>query len=225
MKKINKKTAFALYAVVFTLLIGALGIGYAWFSANIEVIGEASNSIIARTANLGLVTFQNGNTINASYIYPSWCDTKRVSIESDSNETENNGYRIYVNVTRNTFAEYGSTAGYITVENTLVSDESQVSSGTVGYTDLQDITITSGKMQILSGVIAPNETHTYDLEFCFPELMTNQNSQKNKEFSAYISVEADTTQAVAYCTENNIQTLRECLIRNDSKQELAEALT
>ena len=80
-------------------------------------------------------------------------------------------------------------------KSTVVTDETTVTGGSTGSADLQNITYTSGKLLILTGEIGANDKHTYNIEFCFPELSANQNSQQGKVFNAYLSVEAYSSSA------------------------------
>ncbi len=177
----NRKLVFISLVVMATLIVTIIGIGYAWFNATVTTSGN--NSVIVDAAELGTITYYTGNEINVDGIYPGWCETKRVSIVS-SNATVSNNYVINLNVVTNELKAEGFTQGYINIKSTTVA-------GTTGTGSLPvtDIRVTSGQIEILRGTIPANGTHTYDIEFCFPEKGSNQNSQQGKEFNAYITVE------------------------------------
>ena len=76
------------------------------------------------------------------------------------------------------------------MKSTVVDAETQVTTGSTGTLDLQNITETSGKILLLTGKLGAGEIHTYNIEFCFPELGIDQNSQQGKAFNAYLSAES-----------------------------------
>ena len=177
---------------LITILLMVVGMTYSWFNVIIKPEDEASTNVVVKAANLGTITFYNGEEISMDGVYPGWCETKKVSVVSE-NSTVLKKYYIYLNVETNELKELGSDYGYVTVKSTVVTDETIVTSGSTGTADLQNITYYSGKLLILSGEIGANDKHTYNIEFCFPELGIDQNKQQGKVFKGYLSVEASSS--------------------------------
>jgi hypothetical protein len=188
--KTKNKIILSLVGLITSLLMIVAGLTYAWFILVVDTTDEDTNSIIVKSADLGKTIFYNGDTISINGAYPGWCETKKVSIVSE-NSTVLKKYYIYLNVVTNELEELGSTYGYVTMKSTVVTDETTVTGGSTGSADLQNITQASGKVLILTGEIGANDKHTYNIEFCFPELSANQNSQQGKVFNAYLSVNTD----------------------------------
>ena len=174
---------------LITILLMVVGMTYSWFNVIIKPEDEASTNVVVKAANLGTITFYNGEEISMDGVYPGWCETKKVSIKSEDS-TVTNDYSVYLNIAVNELAELGSNYGYVTMKSTVVDAETQVTTGSTGTLDLQNIQETSGKILLLTGKLGAGETHTYNIEFCFPELGIDQNSQQGKAFNAYLSAES-----------------------------------
>ena len=188
--KTKNKIILSLVGLIASLLMIVAGMTYAWFILVVDTPDEDTNSIIVKSADLGKTIFYNGDTISINGAYPGWCETKKVSVVSE-NSTVLKKYYIYLNVVTNELEKLGSTYGYVTMKSTVVTDETTAAGGSTGKADLQNITYTSGKLLILAGEIAASDKHTYNIEFCFPELSANQNSQQGKVFNAYLSVDTN----------------------------------
>ena len=186
--KTKNKIILMTIGLIASLLMIVAGLTYAWFILVVDTPDKNTNSIIVKSADLGKTIFYNGDTISINGAYPGWCETKKVSVVSE-NSTVLKKYYIYLNVVTIELEKLGSTYGYVTMKSTVVTDETTVTGGSTGSADLQNITYTSGKLLILSGEIGANDKHTYNIEFCFPELSANQNSQQGKVFNAYLNVE------------------------------------
>ncbi len=197
----EQRTKLLIITVTSILIFLGLvfAVGYAWFGADVTQSGN--NSLVVDAARLGTITYYTGNTINVGGIYPGWCETKRVNIKS-TNATVSNSYVIKLNVVTNEFKAAGGNSGYIQMKATVVSGSS---SGTSTLNAI-NIIATSGSAEILRGTLPANGTHTYDIEFCFPEQSENQNSQQGKRFNAYLSIETveeeSCTPAVAFATDD-----------------------
>ena len=209
MKAKNKIILTTAGLIICLLLMVVVGMTYSWFNVIIKSEDEASTNVVVKAANLGTITFYNGEEIKMDGVYPGWCETKKVSIKSEDS-TVTNDYSVYLNIAVNELAELGSNYGYVTMKSTVVDAETQVTTGSTGTLDLQNIQETSGKILLLTGKLGAGETHTYNIEFCFPELGIDQNSQQGKAFNAYLSAEAgaviDTKEncetAVAFATDS-----------------------
>ena len=187
--KAKNKVMFMTVAVMAGIFLMIIGVTYTWFNVIIKPEDEASTNVVVKAANLGTITFYNGEEISMDGVYPGWCETKKVSIKSEDS-TVTNDYSVYLNVAVNELAELGSTYGYVTMKSTVVDAETQVATGSTGTLDLQNIQETSGKILLLTGKLGVEEIHTYNIEFCFPELGIDQNSQQGKAFNAYLSAES-----------------------------------
>ena len=185
--KSKNKIMFMTVAVMAGIFLMIIGVTYTWFNVIIKPEDEASTNVVVKAANLGTITFYNGEEIKMDGAYPGWCETKKVSIKSEG-ATVASEYSIYLNVIVNELEELGSTYGYVTMKNTVVDAETVITNGLAATDNLQNIIETSGKVVILSAKIGVDETHTYNVEFCFPELGIDQNSQQGKAFNAYLSV-------------------------------------
>jgi hypothetical protein len=187
----NNKILLMSIALIAGLFLTIAGITYTWFNVVVKSLEDTSGNVVIKAADLGTITFYNGEEISMSEVFPGWCETKKVSIKSEGATTANN-YSIYLNIGKNELAELGSTYGYVTMKNTVVDSESQVTTGSIAGENLQNVVATSGKALILTGEIGSTEIHTYNIEFCFPELGIDQNSQQGKAFNAYLSVDSGT---------------------------------
>ena len=207
--KTKNKIMFMSVALMAGIFLMIVGITYTWFNVIIKPEDEKSTNAVVKAANLGKITFYNGEEISMDGVYPGWCETKKVSIKSEDSSVIND-YSIYLNIVVNELEELGSTYGYVTMKSAVVDSETQVTTGSTGILNLKNITETSGKTLILTGKLGAGETHTYNIEFCFPELGIDQNSQQGKAFNAYLSAEAgaviDTKEncetAVAFSTDS-----------------------
>ena len=186
--KVKNKIILVSIISIAALFITILGLTYAWFNIILKNQDKTGGNVVVKAANLGTITFYSGETISVAGAFPDWCETKKVSIKSDGATVKSN-YSIYLNIVTNELAELGSTYGYMTMKTTVVESETEVTSGNIGNVYLQNVTQTSGKVLILTEEIGANDKHTYNVEFCFPELGIDQNSQQGKKFNAYLSVE------------------------------------
>ena len=177
---------------LITSLLMVVGMTYSWFNGVVESSDSLSNSVIVKAANLGTIIFYNGEEINVNNVYPGWCESKIVSLVAEDSDFPSN-YTVKLNIVENTLIEYGDSDGYITVETSVVSSKTIVEGGTLGETGKQNIIVSSGDIDIISGIIGPEEIHTYNVKFCFPELGVDQNSQQMKKFSGYLSIQTGTT--------------------------------
>ena len=186
----NKKKVTLLVSITLVLLVTLLSTAYAWFSARVI---NPEDQIDIGSANLGKIKFYNGDTIDVEDVWPGWCETKKVSVEAE-NLTKNANYIVYLNVVTNELATLGSSLGYMTVSASYIPAESAIIDGTVGSLEATNLTQAQEKKAIIMGTLYPDEIHTYDVTFCFPNLDTPQNSQGGKAFNAYITLETTNTE-------------------------------
>jgi hypothetical protein len=188
--KTKNKIMFMSVALMAGIFLMIVGITYTWFNVIIKPEDEKSTNAVVKAANLGKITFYNGEEISMDGVYPGWCETKKVSIKSEDSSVIND-YSIYLNIVVNELSELGSNYGYVTMKSAVVDAETQVTTGSTGVLNLKNIIETSGKTLILTGKLGTGEIHIYNIEFCFPELGIDQNSQQGKAFNAYLSVDSE----------------------------------
>ena len=82
MKK-NDKILLIVFIAVF-LLITAIGLSYAYYTAVIDN-GEESSSIVSRSGNLELTYTDGVKQIIGADIYPGWQDTKTFTVKNTGN--------------------------------------------------------------------------------------------------------------------------------------------
>ena len=187
-KKVNTKATYIAFLLTAVFMLSAIAVGYAWFSTILESTGNSS--VIISASELGTITFRNGDTIDVNNVLPGWCDAKRINVEA-TGLTVLTDYIVNLNIVENELVTLGETLGYMQVRAVYIEDESTVTDGEIGSLSATDITETSGTKQLLTGKLGPNEIHTYDIVFCFPDLNEAQNSQEGKQFSAYLTFEID----------------------------------
>ncbi len=203
MNKTNVRNKIILVSIISiaALFITILGLTYTWFNIILKNQDDTTGNVVVKAANLGTITFYSGEAISVTGAFPGWCETKKVSIKSEGATVKTN-YSIYLNVVKNELAELGSTYGYITLQGKVVPQETRAITGETGSETLQDITQTNGIVTILSGKLGASDIHTYNIEFCFPELGLDQNSQQGKSFKGYLSVEAEAAEGdIEQCDE------------------------
>lgn len=189
MKKLDvttiNKSIFLSIVTVLLFIMAMFGITYAFFSVTVSGNAEAS-SIVVEVANLGTVTFTDGNEINAINIYPMDPEdriSKTFSITAASNNVAVD-YTIYFTVTDNTFIQqYENEFTY-----TLTGTSNNGGSTTTNVTeDVPGV----GKHNIGTGVLAEGgDIHTYTFTIGLNEVHSNQNSNQNKSFAGILSVES-----------------------------------
>lgn len=159
---------------IATLLIAIVGATFAWFS--IQTSGEVEAETSLTTANLGTVTFVNGNIAEAIDIYPGWnAETIAFSVIG-SNTVEEIEYTVTATVTGST-----KLAGALTYSMECVSTNGGTCASTVTSAPLSTTTYT--------GTLATgSDTHTYTVNMSFPETNTNQNEYQGLNYKVEFSV-------------------------------------
>lgn len=183
-KAINK-SIFLSIVTVLLFILAMFGVTYAFFTVNISG-NEQASSIVVNVANLGTVTFVDGNEINATNIYPMEPEeriSKVFSITAESN-TVSIDYTIYFTITENTFIQQYEH------EFTYTLDGGSNNSGTTTTNVSEDVPGV-GKHNIGSGILsAGGDVHTYTFTIGLNEVGSNQNSNQSKSFAGSLSVES-----------------------------------
>ena len=183
-KAINK-ALFLSIVTVLLFILAMFGVTYAFFAVVVSGNEEAS-SIVVNVADLGTVTFVDGNEINAVNIYPMDLEdriSKVFSITAEEN-TVPIDYTIYFTVTENTFIQQYED------EFTYTLDGSSSNSGTT-TTNVSELVPGVGKHNIGTGILsAGGDIHTYTFTIGLNEVGSNQNSNQSKSFAGSLSVES-----------------------------------
>lgn len=180
---INKALVLSIVTVLLFIL-AMFGITYAFFSVVVQGNDQAS-SIIVNVADLGVVTFNDGDRIDANNIYPMEEEEriqKTFTVVASGN-TVSIDYTIYMTVTANNFIqEYEH-------EFTYTLDGVSSNSGTV-TTGVNEDVPGVGKHSIGVGLLnSGGDTHTYTFTIGLNEVHSNQNSNQSKTFAGQLSVE------------------------------------
>ncbi len=170
-------------SIVTLLVIGILGISYAYFTANLSGIESAST--LRMTAGQMLITFNGGPDIELKNIYPKddeWT-TKTFSLTATNTTDADMNYRLDFVITKNTFSNNAlsyTLKSYNPDNNGVaVGAKTDTKIATGAHTDA----IGTGKF-----VNADGEAHTYELSLFFLDTKTSQNADQGKEFTAHIEV-------------------------------------
>ena len=179
---------------IATLLVTIIGATFAWFS--VQTSGNVNASTEIETANLGTVTFANGNTAEAvgNDIYPGWSNEAITFSVTSANTTEPIGYTITATVTGNT-----TLGSALTYSMSCVSTGSGVCASAVNSAPTSTTTYT--------GTLATgNDTHTYTVNMSLPETGVNQNTLQNKSYKVVFSV-ALSNEATQYTASGSSRTV------------------
>lgn len=181
-KKINSMLFLSIFGVA-TFVLAVFGVTYAYF--RIQVTGnETASSVIIETADLGTVTFNDGNSIVARNIYPvEEADrfTKTFTIASTGN-TVVLDYKINLIVTENSFLNKYANEFTYTLNGTSTN-------GGTTTTGIRAQVPAVGTTVIGTGTLsAGGDTHTYTFTIGLNEVYSNQNSNQGKSFSGYLEV-------------------------------------
>lgn len=191
--KVNKTIALSIVAVIM-LMIAVAGVTYAFFNLIVEGNDESS-SVIIDVADLGVITFEDGDVINAHGIYPMEEDErirKTFTIVASEN-TVNVDYIISLEVTTNTFIQQFENEFTYTLDG--ASD-----SGGIATTGVSELVPIQGVYAIGEGTLkSEGDTHTYVFTIGLNEVHENQNLNQNKAFLGKLSV-----QSKKYTNEGNI---------------------
>lgn len=187
MKREQSKKIFFIYAAGVLVLISTLiGITFAYFSTTI-IGNDSASSINTTTANLGNITFIDGDAINIDNIYPGWSDTKTFTVaNTESGATEEISYAVFLYVETNTITPVAAGAfkysltGTSTNSGTTISLSDQI----VPYGATGPATI----LLSADGVLNGEDTHTYTFTIEFEETDADQNAAQGKSFSGVLQV-------------------------------------
>ena len=163
---------------VLLLVVVALGISYAWFSAIITGNDTAKNNKVV-TGNLEL-TYTDTNEISLDNVIPGDSFTKEVSVKNTG--TLDVKYNLVWQSLTNTI-----TNNELVIEATC---KRLNSSGTVDGTceSISQKAVSSTKIKLNIG-IEPGITHVYTVKVTFIDTGEPQNYNKNKSFNGKLGIE------------------------------------
>ena len=174
--------------LVVSILVGVLGISYAYFSLNVIGNDTAKNNKIV-TGNLEL-TFTDTSEITLNNMLPGDSVTKTIKVTNTGTKevAYNVGWIDYINEITN---------NELIIEGTCKRlNSSNVEEGTCNNVSKKAIT---GSNVISNIQIEPNVTHEYTLTITFKETNKPQNYNKNKSFNGKLNITESTAKTV-YCT-------------------------
>ena len=163
---------------VLLLVVVALGISYAWFSAIITGNDTAKNNKVV-TGDLEL-TYTDTNEISLANVIPGDSFTKEISVKNTG--TLNAKYNLVWQSLTNTI-----TNNELVIEATCKRlNSSGTEEGTCESISQTSVSSNTIKKEIS---IEPNITHEYTVKVTFIDTGTVQNYNKNKSFSGKLGIE------------------------------------
>ena len=170
MKK-NDTILLIVFIVVF-LLVTAIGLSYAYYTAVIDN-GEESSSIVSRSGSLELTYTDGVKQIIGADIYPGWQDTKTFTVKNTGNGLTT--YSIRLSNIVNNFSIDGSISISIVGSN--------------GGKSLSKRPIPASDSSIIDYVsIGEGVTHTYSITVYYNNLNVDQSPDKGKSFSFQVGI-------------------------------------
>ena len=190
---------------VLLLVVVALGISYAWFSAIITGNDTAKNNKVV-TGNLEL-TYTDTNEISLDNVIPGDSFTKEVSVKNTG--TLDVKYNLVWQSLTNTI-----TNNELVIEATC---KRLNSSGTVDGTceSISQTPVSSNKIK--SNIsIEPGITHVYTVKVTFIDTGEPQNYNKNKSFNGKLGIEEFELPSSVSFTEDSWETIVSAVKSNDT---------
>lgn len=156
-----------------------LGTSYAWFLATTNT---TSSDIVVTTANLGVITYKDGNDILFNNILPGAKTTKTFTISSSQDTTvDGQKYEIKLKILTNTLSPTASNAFVYTLIGTTSPSGGQT-------INVSDVPVPRESSSIGVGSINKSSTHTYTLSLEFKETSTDQNASQGTSFNGKTEV-------------------------------------
>ncbi|MEG1016133.1 MAG: hypothetical protein RSE45_04325, partial [Bacilli bacterium] len=192
MEKNNKKVILTLSIVsVITLLLGLIGMTYAFFVADVTGNDRAS-SVNINTTKLASVNFTDGAQIAQGNILPGYKASKAFNVATSGGNTVDTSYKVFI---------YWKNTGITDLKYTLTKGGTAVTSKPINT-----VQTTYQKTEISTGVFSPNagaQTHNFNFTLEFPETGSDQNAQQGKSFDAYLQVELASGGTTVYYNRQN----------------------
>ncbi len=177
----NKKTMFLTIGIV-GLIVGIVGVTYAWFAPNVE--NPIGSSINITTTNLGVINFVDGPEIDLEDMYPGTTEEKTFTItRTEADTTSEIEYKLILNVTNNTLTDVADG------EFTYSVTGSKTGSGML--INVVDEIVPTSTITVGIGSFIGNGVHTYSFTITLDETGSDQNSTRGMGFTGYLQVEAD----------------------------------
>ena len=150
---------------------------FAYFTASVQG-NDSASSVVVKTAKIGTITYENGNTVNLKDALPGATDTKTFTVASDGDTTADITYGLSWKDVTNDFE---------TKTDLVYKIEGQATSGTAINVPETTCPDTAGAITG-TATLKPGETHTYKLTVTFKETYSDQNSNQEKTFNGTIQV-------------------------------------
>ncbi len=168
-----KKNYIKILVIIAAFLVLSLTTiaSYAYFTANVNTNSQES---VITTGNMAL-EFTDGPEVSLNNAIPNESVTKTFKVKNIG--TVETTYDIYLSELINLFADKNDLVYTLTSTNGCADNSEKVVPGIVGE-----------QSKITTCSINPREEHEYTLTILFKEDKTNQDDNKDKKFSAKISV-------------------------------------
>ncbi len=188
---------------IATLLVAVVGATFAYFTATVTGNDQAS-SVIVKTANLGTITFTDGDEIKLENALPGANKSKTFTIEAKE-ATIPIKYGIKLNIQTNNFVDTTEKGGSDLVYSLSgqVTGSTSSSGHAVQTVDEGAISQNSGSIFAGSGTLGVGEKHTYTFTIKFKETNSDQNSNQNKTFIGALEVTTGDASSETYYNDAN----------------------
>ncbi len=188
------QTIFMSVIGVATLLVAIVGATFAYFTIQVSGNNTAS-SITITTADVAGVTFTDGSAITVANAYPGYSKSKTFTVASAGGNASSSIDYIVELVTSNAdLPAASSTANE--VYYTVVGSKPNGSTGTVSpsTSTTADLPKTTGRVEIASGTLKGNETHTYTFTVGITERGVAQDGLQGKTYAGVLQVSLAATE-------------------------------
>ena len=183
-EKPKRKRTVILVVSVLVVLIGVIGITYAYFTAGSL---DSDSSITVTTAKIGLV-YESGSTMSGVNIAPGWTESKTFTVKNNS--TVVLYYEILWTDVSNTFVTKEDLVYSLTCISDVVSNTCSGVSETI---------FPSSEESILANIeIEPNELHTYTLTVTYKDQPYNQIDNMGATYAGRIVVRESEEGSIAF---------------------------
>ncbi|MDD2391577.1 MAG: hypothetical protein PHU94_01395 [Bacilli bacterium] len=178
-----------LISLIIILYLVAVGISFAYFTANIT--GSETSTTLNVEGGTMNITYNGGSNISIFNIYPReevWA-TKTFTVIGNNTTNIDMLYSISIVIQSNTFSSGALRYKFISINNGSngVVIPSVSTMRDIG-TGVSNIKLGNGSF---TGSTGGNKIHTYNLEIYFPDIAGNQNAEQGKQLNAYIKVDKD----------------------------------
>lgn len=188
----NKKGNTILLTVIAiaTLLVAIVGATFAYFTATVTGNDEAK-SVIVSTAQLGSVTYTNGNELKIENGYPGAYSNEITFTVASTNNTVPIAYSInwVIAAANNTFVDKTDLVYSLTGTSSNGGTVVSLTSPETLPDGKKYLQVPASSSAIGTGSLAAGgDTHTYTMQVHFKETADDQNDNQGKSFMGKIEV-------------------------------------